>query len=350
VLDVRNVLLDGSRPGRGDDALQVVGFAGDATRDASYSTLDLQRLQRVLGRLDAGFGEWPLVDPAVIGDVSGNARFDSADALIFFREINGIDRPEIPPIPSGTQPLQFAGADPLVSLPSTLTARAGERISVPVNLDTAQGLESVQLRLAWDPATLELLEVRRGTLTGGFQWFIQRSEPGRLVIDTSALNALTGGSGSLVVLAFQVSAGARPGAQLIDLQWARLNDSHLTLNPAPQDGLDPTDAVLHVTGPHPSAGRLAEPAAQRSATPTAQLGTRRAAPALPPGEVTAPAGGAAAGEGAPVIDWSTTGTPLPTVQADAQKPTWRGDFVNDLGKSEKQRKPNSGLRIPVARR
>jgi hypothetical protein len=38
------------------------------------------------------------------------------------------------------------------------------------------------------------------------------------------------------------------------------------------------------------------------------------------------------------------------VQAKPAKATWRADFVNELGKSDKQRKPNSGLRIPAARR
>jgi hypothetical protein len=311
-----------------------VGFSGDATGNGTYSSLDMQRLQRVITRADSGFGEWALVDPAVIGDVSGNAQFNSSDATIFLREISGIDRPEIPPIPAGIGPIQFAGADPLVSLPSTLTARAGERISVPVNLDTAQGLESVQLRLTWDPATLELLEVQRGTLTGGFQWLIQKSEPGRLVIDTSTLHALTGGSGTLLQLEFQVSATASAGTQLIDLQWARLNDSHLTLNPAPQVGLDPTDAVLRI-----------------AATPSVRASPRRMEPVLPPsGDATVLPAAIAQGERTPVIDWSAARPPLPAAQTEPGKTAWRGDFVNELGKSEKQRKPNSGLRIPAFRR
>ena len=40
---------------------------------------------------------------------------------------------------------------------------------MPVNLDTAAGLEAVQLRLAYDARTLELVNVGRGTLTGDFQ-------------------------------------------------------------------------------------------------------------------------------------------------------------------------------------
>jgi hypothetical protein len=335
VLSIRNVVLDGVRAGRGDDALQVVGFSGDATRDASTTTLDLQRLQRVIAKQDSGFGEWSLVDPAVIGDVSGNAQFNSADATLLLREISGSDRPEIPPIPAGTTPLEFSGADPLVSLPSTLSARAGERFTVPVNLDTAAGLESVQLRLTWDAAALQLLDVQRGSLTGGFQWFIQKSEPGQLVIDASALQALTGGSGSLVQLDFQLSEQARPGVQLVDLQWARLNDSHLTLNPAPRVGADPTDMLVRVVQPAsaPAGGQQARPLAIAAGLAASAA---RAQPV----------------DKAPLIDWAAANRMLLSAKLGFVSGTseWLADFVNELGKDESERKPNSRLRIPALRR
>jgi len=336
VLEIHNVVVDGTRAGRGDDALQVVAFSGDATRDASYTSLDLQRMQRVVTKLDSGFGEWPLIDPAVVGDVSGNGQFNSSDVTIFLREINGIDRPEIPPIPTGIPPIQFAGADPVVSLPRVLTAHSGDRIVVPVDLDTGAGLESVQLRLAWDASTLTLTDVRRGSLTGDFQWFIQKHDEGQLIIDTSRLQALAGGHGSLVELEFQVSAKAKPGAQLIDLQWARLNDSHLTLGVVPKPGLDPTDAMLRIASPTVGTDRLAP--ARINPLPQAAPANQRA--------------GDSGGGVLPLIDWSGANqlpaSALPELQSGNGE--WLEDFLNKLGKSEEQRNPNTRLRIPWSHR
>jgi hypothetical protein len=287
-------------------------------------------MQRVITKLDTGFSEWPLVDPAVIGDVSGNGQLNSGDVTLLLRQIGGIPQPEIPAIPANIPPIQFAGADPLVSLPRTLSATIGETIVIPVNLDNAQGLESVQLHLSWDASTLTLVGVHRGSLTGSFQYFVKTSEPGSVTIDTSGLQALSGGSGSLVELEFRVDSGAKPGAQLIDLEWARLNDSHLTLTPVPQAGEDPTDGVVRILSP--------SPVIPPSTTPVRE-----------PPAISSPSGRPAAAtyQPDPVIDWgASAGLALRSfAEHENDRSGWVDDFVNQLGNSDKERNPNGRIRI-----
>jgi hypothetical protein len=235
-----------------DDGMHVNAYVADTNGSASYSTIDQQRMQRIVSALDSGFSAFPLTDPVVIADVNNDRYFNSADTLLLAREINYLNgglatnnRPEIPDIPSGIGPFTFTGADPLVDIPQNLTATAGGMVTVPVRLDTAQNLESVQLELAWNPGQLELVGVRRGSLTGDFQYFVTNQQAGSLLVDMSRLEQMQGGQGTLLELDFRVAVDAN-GVLDLDLQWARLNDTRLTLNPAPLFGLDPTDGRVLV--------------------------------------------------------------------------------------------------------
>jgi hypothetical protein len=139
-----------------------------------------------------------------------------------------------------------SGPDPLVSLGTVPSTVAGDIFTLPVNLDTAAGLESAQLRIRFDPSVLELREVRRGSLTADFDWFIPQRSPGEVVVDASRMDPLTGGTGSLFDVDFLVKPGTAAGRYAVDLEWASLNEDGLTLNPAPKVGLDPTDTSVQV--------------------------------------------------------------------------------------------------------
>src|SRR5262249_31766680 len=110
--------------------------------------------------------------------------------------------------------------------------------------DTAEGLESVQLTLGYDPNMLEVLAVRPGTLTAAFPYFIERHDAGSIYVDMSG-PALQGGAGSLIALEVRVREGAS-GPIPIDLQSAMLNEGHLTIGVLPRAGADPTDARITV--------------------------------------------------------------------------------------------------------
>jgi hypothetical protein len=326
VLDLRNVVVnDGGISVRADDGLHVVVFAGDASGNAGYSTLDIQRLQRVMLGADTGFSAWPSTDPAIIGDVNNNGSLTIADSTLLSREILGFDRPEIPPLPATPPSVFFSGPDPLVNLPRGLSVRAGDLVSVPVNLDTAAGLEAVQLRLAYDVSALELVSVGRGKLTGDFQWFVQRNSPGVLVMDMTRLTSLTGGTGSLLELQFRAKATSEARDVLLDLQWASLNEGRLTLNPAPRAGADPTDGLLRI---------LPRALVVPHVSPLEGLEMPRAVEAQPSAQ-------------APVIDFSLRyGTAKPSSQGEGQGTGgWKAEFVTELARNDEERNPNGRLRI-----
>jgi subtilase family serine protease len=249
VLDLKNILLDTGAAVRDDDGLHLAAYVGDASGNAKYSTLDVQRIQRAVVKLDSGFGAYPMVDPVVVADVNGNFALTALDAQRMLSKVMGIDRPEIPAIPKGMT-LTFSGPDPLVTV-SSVEAKPGETVVVPVNLDTAAGLESVELALAYSAENLELLNVRVGGLVQDFEYVVKdTSVPGRVSIDMSRLNALLDGSGALLELEFKVSANAKADLA-IDLQYAALNETWLTLGSVPQVGADPTDGVIKVKLPPP---------------------------------------------------------------------------------------------------
>ncbi len=229
---------------RDDDGLHVVAFLGDTTGNAAYTTYDVTLLQRVLVRLDTGFGAYPLADPMIVGNVTANGTLSALDTRLLTQKVQGLTQTAIPAIPAGIDPITYSGADPLVSLP-TVDAKAGETVTVPVNLDTAAGLASVQLKLAYSATDLQLVAVRQGSLTLDFGWVVTDNKPGLLTVDMSRLNALTGGTGSLLELDFRVAPTA-VGTLALDLQWAQLNETRLTLNPAPQVGKDATDGAIRV--------------------------------------------------------------------------------------------------------
>ena len=245
------VSLDsGVRLVHSDDGLHIVAFVGDTSGDGSYTTLDFQRFQRVLLKQDSGFGAWPLVDPVIIGDIDHNGLLQSVDALKLAYQVGGTNQKDIPAIPAGLPPMVFAGADPSVTLGS-VTAAAGSQAIVPVNIDTAAGLQSVQLTIRYDASALTLMGVEKTALSANFLYFVTHTTPGELVIDATSVAPLIGGSGVLFNLDFAV-APAVQGTVAIDFVSARLNDTWLTVNPAPSAGLDPSDGVINVLTTSPT--------------------------------------------------------------------------------------------------
>ena len=247
VLDLRDVQVNGGAvPARGDDGVHVAAYLGDTSGNAVYTSYDAQHVQRVLGRIDTGFGAYPLADPTIVGNVAGNGFMTLVDVRLINQKVLELAQTAIPPTP-GYPAITYVGADPLVSLGS-VAARSGEQVTVPVQLDTAAGLASVQLRLAFPADALELLGVRLGSLTTDFDLLVVDRRPGLLQIDMSSLLALAGGAGSLLELDFRVAEGAS-GVVPLDLQWVQLNETHLTLQPEPMPGADPTDGAIHLAQP-----------------------------------------------------------------------------------------------------
>jgi hypothetical protein len=95
----------------------------------------------------------------------------------------------------------------------------------------------------------ELIAVRKGVLTAGFESLVDTSLPGVVKVDLAQRQALAAGSGgSVIELDLRVRAGVAAGSYRLDLQWASLNEGRLTLTPAPQVGADATDGSVEVGG------------------------------------------------------------------------------------------------------
>ncbi|EXI89955.1 MAG: Cohesin domain protein [Candidatus Accumulibacter regalis] len=352
VLDLDAVIVDGAAA-VGDDALHLVGYIGDASGNGAYSTLDGQQIQRVIVNLDSGFAAYPNVDPLIVADINGSGMLTSIDVSRLMQEVsylNGattVDRLEIPPIPTGIGPLSFSGPDPRVDIPINATAGQGELVSVPVRIDTAAGLESVQLRIGYDASRFDLIAVRRGTITGDFGWFISGNAPGWISVDMARLSALQDGSGSLLDIDLRTRVDAAPGVTAIDLQYALLNDGRLSLNVAPLLGTDETDGRITIVGAAAAAVLIAAPVAQ-TLSQTQLLQTQQPIFDLL-GQQLAPVSNAGTPP-SPIIDFSTRFS-LPTTASralavDSKSKPWLNDYLGNVGQARKAL-PNAGLKITI---
>ena len=64
-----------------DNALEVVAFVGNASGTGSYSSLDSGLLLNASSGADAGFANFPALDPAIVGDLNGSGTVDPGDAV-----------------------------------------------------------------------------------------------------------------------------------------------------------------------------------------------------------------------------------------------------------------------------
>jgi len=206
---------------------------------------------------DSGFDRYRNADPLLLGDINADGRITIADSARVQQEAlwylagrpagSTNNRPEIPDIPAGLGPITALGPDPLVNMPVAIAAVAGSQVVVPVNLDTAAGLNAVQLEIGYDASMLRLEAVRRGSVTQGFGALLVHSEPGLLRVDTSGPQ-LASGSGSLVEMLF---TALRAGEARLDLRSVLLNSGYLVLTPTPAPGADPTDGSVRIAAALP---------------------------------------------------------------------------------------------------
>lgn len=256
ILDLTDISLNkGVVPVSGDDGLQVVAYLGDATASKSITSDDYTSVSGVAGRQRSGFATYATVDPVLIADINGNGRVESRDALLILNETGwalpgtfGVNVAAIPDIPEWVEPADPIGPDPLVSIPTTMTAALDELVTVPVLVDPADGLSSAQITLAYDAAVLELVEVRRGAWTENFGIFLYGAEDGLLKIDMNGdANSVDSGTGAIAQAVFRVIGLPATGSTTMDLQRVTLNDGQLVLTPVSVPGEDATDGRVTIT-------------------------------------------------------------------------------------------------------
>ena len=73
-----------------DPGLVALAYAGDTTGNGTLSSLDAQRIQRVVVDLDSGFEAYNHLHPALIGDTTGNGALSSLDAARIQQQVVGL--------------------------------------------------------------------------------------------------------------------------------------------------------------------------------------------------------------------------------------------------------------------
>jgi PKD repeat protein len=248
IIDITRIgVNEGTLPAVADSGLHVTAYFGDTTGSGTYSALDGQRLLRVAAGLDTGFAKFPMLDPVVVGDITGIGTISALDATRILQEVVGLDRPEIPPLPGILVPEPVA--DPLVDIPTDLSGLPGDMVTVPINIDVADGLEAVDLQLAYDTSVLDLADagVRKAELTADGLFIVNLNEAtGTLRMALALITPRPAGGGKLFELDYQITSTASPGTTPIDLQSVSLNEGELVLTPAPVPGSDATDGLITI--------------------------------------------------------------------------------------------------------
>jgi hypothetical protein len=165
VIGVSQVQINGGAlDGRGEQAVQLVGYLGDIDGSGGYELADKDALARLITGRDGGLAAAPSVDPLLAADIDGDGVLNGRDNLILIREIYAVaygyshlDRPEIPDLPGvtvnhgggdGDLAYQTAGGTGTTGAATAPAAGAGTAMPAAVaSLGAADGSDSLQLRL-----------------------------------------------------------------------------------------------------------------------------------------------------------------------------------------------------------
>jgi hypothetical protein len=223
-----SVLNGGAVAVVGEDAVELVAYAGDVNGDGVLSGGDAGMMARVAVGMDTnsasgtlgGFAAYPMADPVLVGDLNGNSNVDASDVTLLNSLLAGIPRPQVPMIPVGMT-LTPSGPDPTLSLPSTICTTPGGILALPVTIDTARpvgssGAIEAILAMRYDPRQFRVspTDIRPGTLIGE-DWQMTAmvdQSTGEIGIDLFSNTPIqTNAPGTLVVINLHVYSTAPAG-------------------------------------------------------------------------------------------------------------------------------------------
>ena len=229
LLQITSSLNGGAIPTINDNAVQVVAYLGNVSGTGFYSGLDSGEMLNVASGSDAGFSQFPVIDPVILGGLIGGEK--SVSTTMRCSSICGS-----PPAPTrmcrpilGMPSNNPAGPDPTLSIPSTLTVNANGTVLVPVNIDDADpagstGMTVAQLALKYDPTEFSVTpqDVQLGSVPeSGTGWTLRTvvdPSTGTIGITLSSETPISSSAGgSLAVIALHELSTATPGATAIEL-------------------------------------------------------------------------------------------------------------------------------------
>ena len=198
-----------------DNAIQKVAFPGDANGSGilpsssppnAYTAEDAALIARVIvGAMGTtGFDAYPLVDPAIVGDASGNggASLSAFDTSLIAQESAGINTPEVP---DGTAPGSGGSAlyDPQLSIPDNIPVVTGQTYELPVNITiepTVVGIISSTYTVKYQTDDLDFLGASNGSDFPAPGWTMTASEQVPGTITVSIFNTFPSGNNGGVPL------------------------------------------------------------------------------------------------------------------------------------------------------
>jgi hypothetical protein len=208
-----------------DAAFQKVMFPGDANGSGilpgsmppnAYTGEDASLIARVVVGSDGttGFDATPLVDPAIVGDASGNGGLNAFDASLVAQEAAAFNTPEVP---DETAPGSggFAAFDPTLIIDDGLFGNVGRPVQIPVKIaiePTVVGVTSATYTVTFDPNVLSFVGFENGADFGA-GWTVNANETPAGTINVSMFSAMPSGNNGglpqeLTRLNFTVAASA----------------------------------------------------------------------------------------------------------------------------------------------
>jgi hypothetical protein len=248
-----------------DFAIEKVLFAGDAngggilpasSPPSAYTSEDATLIGRVFvgANGSTGFDATPMVDPAIVGDASGDGTLSPFDASLIFQEAAGFNTAEVPDetAPGTGSNVAF---DPALSVPDNISAVTGHNVVVPVNVTVEPaapaGFFSATYTVTFDPAQLDFVSATNGSDFPFPTWTqtANVTSPGVVQVATGTFTTTSGNNGGnpmqLSQLTFAVHNAATLGSSPLSIAPVDPNEDGLiwTNNPADDGSVSITRLV-----------------------------------------------------------------------------------------------------------
>ena len=263
------------------DGLHVNAYFGDVTGDGQITGLDVATATNVAQGASTspmGLSAYKLVDPAIVGDIAGDASIDATAVSNLAAFTSNLHPTQIPAPPSGLT-ITPGGPDPTLSLAGGV--QSSGIVTVPVLLDhprpeDSTGMTEAILALTYDPKvlTVSASDITLGSIPGlGSGWHLVSvidQVTGQIGIDLYSTTAITATqAGSLVNIAFHMVPGAYVPTTAVQLVNAVAPNGHwFSTEVADGDG----QFVLS-----PGVDRLLVQTGQTAVSTAAPVSTERAA-------------------------------------------------------------------------
>jgi N-acetylneuraminic acid mutarotase len=233
--------------------LHVNAYLGDVSGDGKISALDVAIGGDVAAgspNSHIGLAAYRLVDPAIVGDIAGDASIDATAVSDLASVTSSIAITAIPAIPTGLTIIP-GGPDPTLSLVQERMKDEGGRMnqtndpssfnlqpSISVMLDDphpagSTGMEEAVLALTYDPKalTVSASDITLGSIPGlGTGWHLVSvvdQAAGQIGIDLYSTTAVaTTQAGSLVNITFHIVPGAPISAAAVRIVNAATPNGH----------------------------------------------------------------------------------------------------------------------------